>query len=113
MKTAALVLMALLLAASSVYPAEKHACTYCHSSTPGGASGALLKTSLPELCTGCHEASGEHVTGVEPSMTVVGLPLSRTGRLTCLTCHDPHGKAGHQKLLRLVPAELCVNCHRK
>jgi predicted CXXCH cytochrome family protein len=52
----------------------------------------------------------EHKVNVVPSMRVKGLPLS-DGKITCVTCHDPH-KNRYGKLLRVKAKELCLTCHK-
>jgi predicted CXXCH cytochrome family protein len=96
-----------------VFSAQKHQCDYCH--TPHGmAEGTPLKAPLSELCLGCHpdrKNPKEHKVDIVPSMQVKGLPLDKDGKMTCITCHDPHGKSGFPTLLRIDPAELCFKCH--
>jgi predicted CXXCH cytochrome family protein len=42
-------------------------------------------------------------------------PLLRNGRVQCASCHDPHGKPGLAKFLRIdnTGSNLCVQCHNK
>jgi predicted CXXCH cytochrome family protein len=99
-------------AAGSAYPAEKHQCDYCHVFSDKS-PGAALKAPLSGLCIGCHSgrtAAGEHIVDIVPSMKVDELPLSN-GKMTCVTCHDPHEKSVHPKLLREKPTEICFRCH--
>ncbi len=107
---AALVLAPVLTwaAASTPLPDSKKDCTACHTS-PGAAT---LRKPLSGLCLDCHpgrEAPAEHIVDVVPSMPVKQLPL-RDGRMTCVTCHDPHtNKNGN--LLRVPARALCKHCH--
>jgi predicted CXXCH cytochrome family protein len=43
----------------------------------------------------------------------VQIPLPE-GRVQCVSCHDPHGTAGHEYLLRVSNRRsgLCLSCHR-
>jgi len=106
-------LMVVVLAAGYAFSAAKHECTYCHASH-GTAAGVLLKAPLSDLCFECHpdrKSPNEHKVDIIPSMQVSELPLSKDGKITCVTCHDPHGKSGQSKLLRINPSELCLKCH--
>ncbi len=107
------ILIAILLTITSdVFPAEKHECSYCHLTS----DKMQLKAPLAELCLECHsdrKSPNEHKVDILPSMKVVDLPLGKEGTMTCITCHDPHGKSGHPMLLRANPSEICSKCHLK
>lgn len=112
MKTALIFLAMWVAMVGSAYPAEKHQCDYCHVFTDKS-PGAALKAPLSGLCVGCHTgrtAAGEHVVDIVLAMKVDELPLSN-GKMTCVTCHDPHEKSGQPKLLRVKQTELCLKCH--
>ena len=113
MKIAFSVLMAGILAAGNVFSAEKHECNYCHV-TSDKIAQLLLNAPLSELCVGCHpgrRSPNEHKVDIVPSMKVVELPLSKDGKVTCATCHDPHEKSSNPMLLRTKQSELCYKCH--
>jgi predicted CXXCH cytochrome family protein len=102
-------------AAAESVPAIKKNCSICHITQPYGTK-VLLKEPLSELCISCHPDRvfpGDHAVDMMPSMPVEGLPLDRDGRMTCVTCHDPHGMTGIIKLLRDSPRTLCTRCHNK
>ena len=94
--------------AESVTTAHK-TCNDCHL------RGMKLKDiPLNELCLECHPTNAsDHKLGVIPKLLPKGLPLDKEGRITCLTCHEPHGKGTAASLLRLEPNSLCVSCHPK
>ncbi len=77
----------------------------------------LLNKPLQELCASCHQeriGKGEHKVGIKPVFAVEGLPLDAEGKMTCITCHDPHGAAGHEKLMRAPSfSDLCKKCHKR
>lgn len=118
------VLLALILSGCSVagsrpaagkggLPAIKQDCGLCHPSHDGKVTGLLAKP-VSELCLGCHQeraGNREHVVDIVPSMAVTGLPL-RDGKITCATCHDPHGNR-FGSMLRLPAGKLCRACHKK
>lgn len=87
--------------------AADHSCSDCHASaTP---SAADLIKPLSGLCADCHAAriaAGEHLVDVPVSVATV-LPTS-DGKLTCVTCHDPHQP---RAALRMQDPALCRQCH--
>lgn len=90
-------------------PLAMRDCTHCHVEN----GQAALKIPTSRLCQQCHkdrQKEGEHVVDMIPSMDVGGLPLSE-GRVTCFTCHNPHGTE-QEKLLRISPRYLCQQCHK-
>lgn len=91
-------------------PPVKADCTLCHTSADG-ARGALQKP-VSELCQGCHPArmTSGHKIDVVPSVVVPQLPL-KDGKMTCITCHDPHSNA-YPRMLRVQGKELCLLCHK-
>lgn len=86
-------------------------CTACHISHNGGPT----KKPLTELCVTCHRErieAGEHIVDIIPKYPVPkNLPLTKDGKLTCITCHDPHSK--EPMMLRLDTMVLCNQCHKK
>ncbi len=99
--------------ALNVFPAEKHECNFCHI-TSDKTDIMQLKASLAELCIECHsdrKSQDEHRVGVVSPVKGDELPLSKDGRITCITCHDPHEKSGYPMLLRVNPSDLCLRCH--
>ena len=92
-------------------PEIKKDCTTCHLAAVPQKAGELNK-NLSALCLDCHpdrRAPAEHKVDMVPSMAVKGLPLT-DGKMTCVTCHDPHRNL-HGKLLRMNPRDLCIVCH--
>jgi len=93
-------------------PEIKKDCSTCHVSH--GSGGMLaLKEPVTQLCIGCHpdrKGSAEHKVAVVPSVQVPGLPLIE-GKVTCVTCHDPHSNA-NGAMLRIGPEKLCLACHK-
>jgi predicted CXXCH cytochrome family protein len=98
-------------AISSEMPSVKHDCAQCHVINEAK-KVVSLKKKLSGLCLDCHPdrmAPLEHKVDVAPTMEVKGLPLSG-GKITCVTCHDPHLNI-HGKLLRMRDDDLCLVCH--
>lgn len=92
-------------------PAVKKDCTLCHND-PAPKDRASLKKKLSALCLDCHRsrvAPTEHKVDIVPSMQVKKLPLDN-GKMTCVTCHDPH-RNRYGALLRMRETDLCLACH--
>jgi predicted CXXCH cytochrome family protein len=95
-------------------PAVKKDCNLCHKLSKHG-TRVLLKMPLSQLCLDCHperKPPAEHVVDVVPTMEVDFLPLDSKGRMTCATCHEPHGLTGKVKMLRGTKSEICGYCHK-
>ena len=102
---------AFLLVAGTQARAVEKPCDFCHAGH--GGITTLLNNNLNDLCSGCHAehiGAGEHKVGMSPSMAVRDLPLQQ-GIMTCVTCHDPHGKSA--AMLRIPLKDLCSSCHAK
>lgn len=92
-------------------PGIKKDCSACHVMKGNRRTDALTKNPSA-LCLDCHPgrlAPSEHKVDIVPSMKVTGLPLT-DGKMTCVTCHDPHENR-HGSLLRMPETALCLTCH--
>lgn len=117
-------------------------CIYCHTDVPDETHTTYREVKLigtySELCKGCHYQTAQqplHVRHLrKPTRDVVErmahmqaefkmvLPLDQDGKVTCVTCHNPHEQglipdqragavgAGAPHRHRLV-GNLCVKCH--
>lgn len=85
-------------------------CTLCH--IEDGVS--TLREGINETCIGCHtnRPDKDHPIGLVVKDISEKLPLDQENRITCFTCHDPHGKGTEDKLLRLEFNILCIVCHK-
>ena len=93
-------------------PEIKKDCTICHTSGDVRKGTAQLKKPVTELCLDCHpgrKSPTEHKVDIVPSMKVKQLPLTE-GKMTCVTCHDPH-RNPYGKMLRARKRDLCILCH--
>jgi hypothetical protein len=118
-------------------------CLYCHSRKPDESRDLYKDVDLigeiEVLCQRCHMIRGNHAGNfnhmIKPSekmMTAMKrieqtfniiLPLDNQGKMTCVTCHNPHDKglippekpsaggAGSKYRHRL-PERLCLECHQ-
>lgn len=110
----AVIVLAAPCAFSEAVPSIKKDCKICHTLNK---EGTMISLRLPpiELCIDCHSdriAPAEHVVDVRPSMRVKHLPLYG-GKVTCTTCHEPHGLTDNVKMLRATPSKICGYCHKK
>jgi hypothetical protein len=104
-------------------------CFACHPNKPlPGETPELLHQGEEQhrLCTRCHTQPEHHVTGKGPGrgtwkMEFLNYPL-QGGRITCVTCHVPHGVGDRQRgvsrfSLRGEPypvmGDFCLKCHEK
>jgi predicted CXXCH cytochrome family protein len=98
-----------LCLAPGIASATHEGCGDCHSR-----EAELKIADVTSLCLSCHTANrNDHKTGVAPDNRKSTLPLDRGGKISCITCHDPHGKAALPRLLRMKKDDLCLDCHDK
>lgn len=121
--------------------AEK--CLYCHEEKPDEkrANYEDLKFigQIEILCQRCHVIRGNHAGNfdhmVKPSPKGLArmkemeekfgivLPLDEDGKMTCITCHNPHergvipanrpgAKGADSKYRHRLPERLCIECHQ-
>jgi DmsE family decaheme c-type cytochrome len=82
-------------------------CTTCHSvHSPKAASHQLVKATETQLCATCHR-----LQVAKTERAVAHMPV-REGKMTCTTCHNPHGTTN----VRLLKTgnwinESCLRCH--
>lgn len=94
---------------SSTHARKGVSCNSCHAvhqdQTPGATQGKLIKKGTPtQACFQCHRDKKAHVA------RAAHMPV-KEGKMTCASCHDPHGTP-HEKQLKSASArELCLSCH--
>ncbi len=117
-------------------------CLYCHTRKPDEASASfksvLLIGDLEKLCLDCHQVGDKHPANkphfVQPDLEYqlrmrmlekqygVVLPMGEHGKLTCITCHNPHeagaipdkvagSKGAGAQFRQRLPKILCAECH--
>ena len=92
----------------STHEARNLACTTCHSvHTPKSAQFQLVKATETQLCATCHR---QQVTKTERA--VAHMPV-REGKMSCSSCHNPHGSISNVKALKSGSSivESCTTCH--
>lgn len=118
-------------------------CLYCHKEKPDADLATYadveLIGDLKVLCQRCHGFLSKHPANVnhfrQPSEKMftrmkiiegeygIVLPLDYEGKLTCITCHNPHergvipseregAKGSSEKYRHRLPGILCQSCHR-
>jgi DmsE family decaheme c-type cytochrome len=92
----------------SVHEARNLACTTCHSvHNPQSPQHQLVKATETQLCATCHR-----LQVVKTERAVAHMPV-REGKMTCSSCHNPHGSISNVKNLKVGSSvnEMCTSCH--
>jgi len=92
----------------STHEARSLSCTTCHSvHAPESFEHQLVKTTELQLCATCHRQQV-----VKTERAVAHMPV-REGKMSCSSCHNPHGSISNVKALRVGSSigESCVSCH--
>ncbi len=91
-------------------PKAHEDCTRCHVEE---GSPVLIK-GIIETCIDCHPNSNgrEHPVNVVQKERPGNLPLNKENKITCITCHEPHGRDTADRMLRMEFNKLCVVCHK-
>ncbi len=92
----------------STHEARNLACTTCHSvHKPVSFEHQLVKPTETQLCATCHRQQV-----VKTERAVAHMPV-REGKLSCSSCHNPHGSISNVKNLKVGSSvnELCTSCH--
>ena len=119
-------------------------CLYCHRKKPNEKTATYKEVTFigdtRELCRRCHPIEGNHPGNFDhmaapPSAKALKhmaemakrfdiiLPLAQDGRMTCITCHNPHqkgviavdkpsAKGADSKYRESLPGTLCIECHK-
>jgi DmsE family decaheme c-type cytochrome len=92
----------------STHESRNLACTSCHSvHSPQSFKGQLKKSTEKETCATCHRAQV-----IKTERAFNHMPV-REGKMSCSSCHNPHGSINNVKALRAGSsvAESCISCH--
>ena len=90
----------------SMHDARNLSCTTCHSvHSPKSDKSQLKVATINDTCVQCH------TTEVAKLQRLGHMPV-REGKMTCTTCHNPHGSAS-VRMLRVGNwiNESCTSCH--
>jgi len=92
----------------SMHESRNLTCTTCHSvHSPKSFEKQLVKTTQTELCATCHR-----LQVAKTERAVAHMPV-REGKMTCTSCHNPHGSISNVKALKNGSSvvESCTTCH--
>ncbi|MEJ2659001.1 MAG: cytochrome c3 family protein, partial [Desulfobacterales bacterium] len=120
-------------------------CLYCHKKKPFEKTATYSEVTfigdMRTLCRRCHPFKGKHpddfnhmakpppakalkrMEVMEKNFDII-LPLAKDGKMTCVTCHNPHekgviaankpaAKGAGSKYRERLPGILCIECHPK
>lgn len=118
-------------------------CLYCHAKMPDAKKDEFkdikLVKNIEAVCQGCHVIRGNHSGNfnhmIKPSdkylsimknMEItfgIKMPLDDKGKMTCMTCHNPHekgiippdrpaAKGADSKYRHRLPKIMCMECHK-
>jgi DmsE family decaheme c-type cytochrome len=92
----------------STHDARNLSCTTCHSvHSPQSLEFQLVKANETQVCATCHR-----LQVVKTERAVAHMPV-REGKMSCSSCHNPHGSISNVKALRVGNSinESCTTCH--
>jgi DmsE family decaheme c-type cytochrome len=92
----------------SAHESRNLSCTSCHSvHAPKSTTNQLVKATETQLCATCHR-----VQVAKTERAVAHMPV-REGKMSCSSCHNPHGSVSNVKALRVGSSigESCNTCH--
>jgi DmsE family decaheme c-type cytochrome len=92
----------------STHEARNLSCTTCHSvHNPKSMQHHLAKASETQVCATCHR-----LQVVKTERAVAHMPV-REGKMSCSSCHNPHGSIANVKALKVGSSvnESCTACH--
>ena len=92
----------------STHEARNLSCTTCHSVHNGQSfEQQLVKATETQLCATCHR-----LQVVKTERAVAHMPV-REGKMSCSSCHNPHGSIANVKALKVGSSvnESCASCH--
>ena len=91
-------------------------CNFCHLRSPVAGEVSKFSRSISFLCLECHNMpkDNSHPIGMMPDMQMPdGFMLDWSGKMTCVTCHDPHSDSRNQYLRSEARGrDFCILCHR-
>ncbi|HIJ68121.1 MAG TPA: DmsE family decaheme c-type cytochrome [Deltaproteobacteria bacterium] len=91
----------------SPHETNGYACTECHTvhTGPGMETrNQLVRLNVTDTCSPCHKKQ------VGEEMRFSHHPI-REGKVSCVSCHNPHGTTSPKLVKGLSNRELCFTCH--
>ena len=92
----------------SAHEGRNLSCATCHSvHTPKAAEYQLVQRTETQLCATCHRSQV-----AKTERAVAHMPV-REGKMSCSSCHNPHGSISNVKALKVGSSvvESCTSCH--
>jgi len=92
----------------SAHERRNLSCATCHSvHSFKSVEHQLVKTTQTEVCARCHR-----LQVAKTERAVAHMPV-REGKMSCSSCHNPHGSISNVKNLKTGSSvsELCISCH--
>ena len=92
----------------SAHERRNLSCTTCHSvHNPKSPERQLVQPTQAQVCVTCHR-----LQVAKTERAVAHMPV-REGKLSCSSCHNPHGSISNVKNLKTGSSvsELCISCH--
>ncbi len=92
----------------STHEGRNLSCTTCHSvHNAASFEKQLVKATETQLCATCHRQQV-----VKTERAVAHMPV-REGKMSCSSCHNPHGSIANVKNLKVGNSvnETCTSCH--
>jgi DmsE family decaheme c-type cytochrome len=92
----------------SAHERRNLSCATCHSvHSFKSVENQLVKTTQTEICATCHR-----LQVAKTERAVAHMPV-REGKMSCSSCHNPHGSISNVKNLKTGSSvsELCISCH--
>jgi len=93
---------------ASTHAARNVSCATCHSvHSPKSTEHQLVKATETQVCATCHR-----LQVAKTERAVAHMPV-REGKMSCSSCHNPHGSISNVKALKVGSSvsESCVSCH--
>jgi DmsE family decaheme c-type cytochrome len=89
----------------SAHSARNLGCATCHSvHSFTSEKGQLVKANQMEVCASCHKSQ------VQKQLRSAHMPV-REGKMTCTSCHNPHGSVTPALLKEPSLNDTCYTCH--
>ncbi len=89
--------------AGSRHAVAEVSCSDCHQLHQGPRQ-KVARDEISDLCFKCH-------TAVETTFNLPSHHPVKEGKMTCASCHDPHGTSQDHNLRAPSIKDLCVRCH--